>query len=235
MPGVHPSSATPSLITRTTTSTAIISNNPAASPSTVLVTVIITLTPSAAPPPPPKTSTLTQTRTLPPFTDDGLGAPYRPTSLTNTAPKPTGTGTGSYCPTGFYPCLASAGAGCCQTGRDCQTTSCPPPPVMTTIVATDGVTVVVPVGGDSPAATTGQCAGGWFLCGTEAGPVAGCCPSGYECGTASCFVQGQAGETGAVGKVVPGEAAAGGRRGAARGGGVVVVGWVVWGVARGGW
>lgn len=75
------------------------------------------------------------------------------------------------------------------------------------------------------------------MCGREAGPVAGCCPSGYECGTASCFVGGQAGETGAVGKVVPGEAAAGGRMGGGKGGGavVVVVGWVVWGVARGGW
>lgn len=25
------------------------------------------------------------------------------------------------------------------------------------------------------------------MCGRDAGPRAGCCPSGYDCGTASCF------------------------------------------------
>ena len=57
---------------------------------------------------------------------------------------------------------------------------------MTTIVNDNGVTVVVPASGAPGPVTTGRCATGWFLCGGQG--EAGCCPSGYSCGTASCSV-----------------------------------------------
>lgn len=47
---------------------------------------------------------------------------------------------------------------------------------------------------------------GWFLCGKEAGAVAGCCPSGYGCGTASCSLV-SAGATATVAKEMPGSGA----------------------------
>lgn len=119
--------------------------------------------------------------------------------------------TGTYCPTGFYACLAVYGGGCCQTGRDCQTTNCPST-AYTTIVS-GGVTIAVPASDVSAAATTGTtttgtCAGGWALCPTDAdaGPVAGCCPSGYSCGTASCFLA-TASATASVAKELPGSGA----------------------------
>lgn len=40
------------------------------------------------------------------------------------------------------------------------------------------------------------------MCGDSGGPVAGCCPSGYDCGTASCFTV-QASETQEVQKELP--------------------------------
>ena len=92
---------------------------------------------------------------------------------------------------------------------------------MTTIVNANGVTVVVPAK-DVPASTMGSCAQGWFLCGAEGGPVAGCCPSGYACGTASCSAE-IAGQTAGVAKGLPGHN--GGER--VGGGGV---GWLVGGV-----
>lgn len=57
---------------------------------------------------------------------------------------------------------------------------------------------------DAPPAPgpSSTCADGWFLCGRDAGPVAGCCPDGYDCGTASCFTA-QASETGRVQKEFP--------------------------------
>lgn len=55
---------------------------------------------------------------------------------------------------------------------------------------------------DVPASTTETCADGWFLCGASGGPTAGCCPSGYECGTASCFTA-EASQTGKVQKEFP--------------------------------
>ncbi|KAI1363791.1 hypothetical protein F5Y08DRAFT_230891 [Xylaria arbuscula] len=127
--------------------------------------------------------------------------PVRPTSSTPT------TGTSDYCPTGFYGCVASAGSGCCRTGRDCSTTSCPP--IASTTIITDGATVVVPLT-DAQAAptTTATCASGWFLCGANAGPVSGCCPSGYMCGTASCTLS-AATATATVQKELPGSAAGG--------------------------
>ncbi|KAL0777994.1 hypothetical protein CaCOL14_005646 [Colletotrichum acutatum] len=106
--------------------------------------------------------------------------PFRPTSTNSDEPPVTS----AYCPTGFYACLARAGGGCCQTGRDCATTSCPP--TESTTIISNGVTVVVPLTDVPEPQATETCASGWFLCGSEGGPVPGCCPSGYECGTASC-------------------------------------------------
>lgn len=60
---------------------------------------------------------------------------------------------------------------------------------------------MVPVG---PAATvavpTGQCASGWQTCAPEVG--GNCCPSGYQCGTASCSLV-QASQTAVAGKNSP--------------------------------
>ncbi|KAK3685470.1 hypothetical protein B0T22DRAFT_219039 [Podospora appendiculata] len=205
MTGVAP---TPTGVTTlTSTSTTVISG---AAPSTVVVTVVITITPSQAS---PVTSTTTQIVSLSPSstppqatdtatatTTDGIVPPVRPTSSNS-------DDTSTYCPTGFYPCLASAGGGCCQTGRDCQTTSCPAVS-STTFVNTHGVTVAVPASGVPATTTTGTCAGGWFLCGTEAGPLPGCCPTGYRCGTASCAAA-AAGGTATVAKELPGSSSGG--------------------------
>ncbi|KAI0186393.1 hypothetical protein EV127DRAFT_172945 [Xylaria flabelliformis] len=134
--------------------------------------------------------------------------PVRPTSSGPTTSTPTSTS--DYCPTGFYGCLATAGSGCCRTGRDCSTTSCPP--IASTTIITHGATIVVPLT-DAQAAptTTATCANGWFLCGAGGGAVPGCCPSGYMCGTASCTLS-AATATATVQKELPGNDAAGGRR-----------------------
>ncbi|KAL7814644.1 hypothetical protein V8C44DRAFT_325744 [Trichoderma aethiopicum] len=112
-----------------------------------------------------------------------------------TRPGETQTG----CPTGFYGCLATHGGGCCRTDRDCQTLSCPAP---STTIVSHGVTVVVPANDVPTATASDECASGWFLCGKDAGAVAGCCPSGYKCGTASCFTS-SASETGSLQKQQP--------------------------------
>ncbi|AEO55944.1 hypothetical protein MYCTH_2300296 [Thermothelomyces thermophilus ATCC 42464] len=230
-----PPAATPT--TLTTTSTRIVSDP---TRSTILVTVTTTVTPSG----PPVTSTVIETTTASSTrSGGGAGAPFRPTS----SPQPSGsntrtTGTGAYCPTGFYPCLARAGGGCCQTGRDCAVTTCPPPPQqseITTIVNGNGVTVVVPADGAATTATATTtadgCAAGWFLCGRDAGPDAGCCPSGYECGTASCFREG-AGATGAsVAKELPRQSGSAGEARATAGWGLVVGIGMLWGVGWGLW
>ncbi|XXH03766.1 hypothetical protein Hte_010172 [Hypoxylon texense] len=177
--------------TQTTVTSTVISSP---TPTTQVITVIVTVTPSGGGE--PVTSTTTQTTTAgntntatsTTNTNTGGGVPpYRPTSGSSTtteAPPSTST----YCPTGFYACVASAGGGCCRTGRDCSTTSCPAP-AMTTIVS-NGATIVVPATDAEAAgnalASSATCAGGWFLCGGDAGSVPGCCPSGYACGTASC-------------------------------------------------
>ncbi|KAI1761623.1 hypothetical protein GGR53DRAFT_19160 [Hypoxylon sp. FL1150] len=179
--------------TKTQTVTSTVISSP--SPTTQVITVIVTVTPSGGGE--PVTSTTTQTTTA---EDTGTGTatsttttitgggipPYRPTSGSSTTTAEA-TSSSSYCPTGFYACVASAGGGCCRTGRDCSTTSCPAP-AMTTIVS-NGATIAVPVtdaeaAGSALASST--CASGWFLCGSDAGSVPGCCPSGYNCGTASC-------------------------------------------------
>ncbi|KAL6906970.1 hypothetical protein GGI43DRAFT_396306 [Trichoderma evansii] len=145
-----------------------------------------------------------------PGTETATGAPpYRQTDATSTsststsissAPITTQSGeTQTGCPTGFYGCLATHGGGCCRTDRDCQTLSCPVP---SSTIISHGVTVVVPANDVPTATASDKCAGGWFLCGKDAGSVAGCCPSGYTCGTASCFTS-AASETNSVQKQEP--------------------------------
>lgn len=188
-------SAGPSTIT--TTQTTVIGGVP----STVVVTLTITETPSVEP------TTLTSVETVTASNDETVtGAPpYRPiSSSTETESRETtetteADDTQTGCPTGFYGCLATHGGGCCQTDRDCSTYSCPAP---STTIITDGRTVVV-LATDVPVNTASStCAGGWFLCGTAGGPVPGCCPSGYDCGTASCFTS-QASATAEVQKKFP--------------------------------
>lgn len=201
----------PGATTLTTTST----NWADGSPSTVIVTIVTTVTnpPSITTRTTVITESVSTTSTVPSSTTSGPAAPFRPTSDDNGGgPTPTG----SFCPKGFYGCLARDGGGCCQTGRDCQTTSCPPTP-MTTIIA-GGVTIAVPVadlpsGGDREEATQ-TCAGGWFLCDgdDDEGDEAGCCPSGYRCGKESCTVTSPS-ETAEVQKERPGDSAGGRVRG----------------------
>ncbi len=170
--------------TSTTTSTAAASTS--AQPTTVVVTVVVTSTPGGGVTTRTTTITSTPAATATTTTSTSGVAPVKPTLTTTTTTSSAGLPPG-YCPTGYYACLASAGGGCCQTGRNCETTSCPPPAASTTIVNVDGVTVVVPATAAAAATqSTSTCAAGWFLCGSQAGPVAGCCPSGYSCGTASC-------------------------------------------------
>ncbi|KAL7623458.1 hypothetical protein AAE478_007140 [Parahypoxylon ruwenzoriense] len=203
--------STVSVITQPqTTITSTILSTP--TPTTQIVTVIVTVTPTDGGA--PVISTTTQTTTVSGGAGGGI-PPYRPTgtSTPTTSPSPTTSSTSSpiptFCPTGFYACLASAGGGCCRTGRDCSTTSCPAG-ALTTVVATNGATVVVPAS-DAAAATrvlpSPTCAGGWYLCsGADAGPIAGCCPEGYVCGVASCTLS-AATATATVQKELPSAAA----------------------------
>lgn len=142
----------------------------------------------------------TETETEPQTTSETAEgeAPWRPTVTSGMTTDAGDTQTG--CPTGFYGCLATHGGGCCRTDRDCETHSCPAPS-KTTIVS-DGVTVIVAVDDLPEATATSTCADGWFMCGEGGGPVAGCCPSGYDCGTASCFTV-RASETQEVQKELP--------------------------------
>ena len=112
-------------------------------------------------------------------TGDGLLPPALPTSRSTT----TGTTTSRFdiCPTGFYACSAVYHGGCCQTGRDCDTTSCPT--ISSTTFTSDGVTLVVPATTGTSSGSTEKCASGWFQCADTAG--GGCCPRGYACGS-SC-------------------------------------------------
>lgn len=178
--------------TMTSTSTTLVDG----SASTVIVTVITTLTDS------PSTETRTTVRTeseSSSSSSSGAGAPFRPT---NDDDGPSN----SFCPTGFYACEARAEGGCCQTGRDCETTSCPP--VEMTTIITQGVTIAVPVDDVPDEEATQTCAGGWFLCDEddEDEDEAGCCPDGYKCGKVSCSVS-SASETAEVQKERPGSGA----------------------------
>ncbi|GAA87484.1 GPI anchored protein [Aspergillus luchuensis] len=142
------------------------------------------------------TSTHTIPKTTATQTTGDLVPPSRPTTVsTSTNSKTTTTtSTASVCPTGFYACSAVYHGGCCRTGRDCDTTSCPATP--STTLTSDGVTIVVPVATTTASTTTtstpGRCATGWFSCAQSVG--GGCCPSGYQCG-ASCTAVSTATET----------------------------------------
>ena len=107
--------------------------------------------------------------------------PVRPTGSTTSTS--TSVSTASTCPTGFYACEAYYAGGCCRTGRNCDTTSCPA--TSSTTIISSGVTIVVPVGAAATTANpTGNCASGWSTCPASVG--GNCCPIGYACGTASC-------------------------------------------------
>ncbi|KAI1133300.1 hypothetical protein F5Y10DRAFT_85728 [Nemania abortiva] len=186
--------STTSVATSTTTSTT-------STPTSTTTTSTTTTTPTTSTSTSTPTSTQTPTSTSTTESASGTGLP--PVRPTSSSPQTT-TATSAYCPTGFYACVASAGSGCCRTGRDCSTTSCPP--VASTTIITHGVTVVVPLTDAEAAATTAPaatCASGWFLCGADAGAVSGCCPSGYICGTASCTLS-AATATATVQKELPG-------------------------------
>lgn len=118
------------------------------------------------------TSTTTNTGYLTP--------PARPTSLSTQGHT---TSYADICPTGFYACSAVYHGGCCQTGRNCDTTSCPT--TSSTTFTSDGETIVVPVTSKAfnGPHSAGKCAQGWFSCADTAG--GGCCPFGFACGT-SC-------------------------------------------------
>lgn len=126
------------------------------------------------------TTTATTTATSTESTTGDLVPPARPTSLSTATAEHTNTlPITSACPTGFYACSAVYQGGCCRTGRDCETTSCPV--TSSTTVVSSGVTVVVPAPNMTPRG--GHCAQGWFSCADTAG--GGCCPRGFACGS-SC-------------------------------------------------
>ncbi|KAI1270557.1 hypothetical protein F5Y18DRAFT_15934 [Xylariaceae sp. FL1019] len=221
--------STVTAITSTTTSTTMITWP---TPTTSVVTVTVIITPTTSPADTTSTHTVTSTASDDSSTSTNTGGglpPDRPTSsapTTSTTKSPTTTKSSStytpdYCPTGFYACVASAGSGCCRTGRDCSTTSCPPV-ASTTVVNGNGATVVVPVSDADAVTTTASCANGWFKCGADAGDVPGCCPSGYACGTASCTLS-AATATATVQKELPGNVASSSKPGA----GVVILGLLI--------
>ncbi|KAL4796452.1 hypothetical protein BDV19DRAFT_81845 [Aspergillus venezuelensis] len=139
-----------------------------------------------------------------------LSPPDRPTSASTTTSSESETETS--CPTGFYACAAVYQGGCCQTGRDCDTTSCPV--MSSSTFVSDGRTIVIAEPTDAPSADEGsdsddsnrdgsgtsQCATGWFSCADTVG--GGCCPTGYACG-ASCTAVPTASTTGTVAKEAP--------------------------------
>ncbi|OQE00409.1 hypothetical protein PENVUL_c052G01264 [Penicillium vulpinum] len=97
----------------------------------------------------PCSSSTTSSHTSKTTTSDGLAPPARPTNLSTVTSVTRGE---DVCPTGFYACSAVHHGGCCRTGRDCDTTSCPIT-YSTTMISND-VTIVAPV-----ATTTAQSGG----------------------------------------------------------------------------
>lgn len=120
-------------------------------------------------------------------TNDSLAPPARPTNLSTVTSATRG---GDVCPTGFYACSAVYQGGCCRTGRDCDTTSCPT--TSSTTIISDGVTIVAPVATTTQHSGGNRCARGWFHCADTVG--GGCCPMGFACG-ASCTARDIAFET----------------------------------------
>lgn len=151
--------------------------------SIVTVTVYSTAMMSTATytaPPEPSSSPSTPSRTSTDSTGD-FAPPARPTSLTTaTTSRGSSSETRSICPVGFYACSAIYQGGCCRTGRQCDTTSCPETS-STTVESNADRTIVAPADATS---TTSQCAGGWFSCAADMG--GGCCPTGFVCGSVSC-------------------------------------------------
>ncbi|KAJ6142793.1 hypothetical protein N7471_002246 [Penicillium samsonianum] len=111
-------------------------------------------------------------------TNDSLAPPARPTNLSTVTSV---TRSDDVCPTGFYACSAVYLGGCCRTGRDCDTTSCPI--TSSTTIVSDGVTIIAPVATTTQHSGGNRCAQGWFHCADTVG--GGCCPIGFACG-ASC-------------------------------------------------
>ncbi|KAL4813667.1 hypothetical protein BDW67DRAFT_103187 [Aspergillus spinulosporus] len=152
-------------------------------------------------------TTTTTTSTITSSTGN-LTPPDRPTSLSTTTSSETET----ICPTGFYACAAVYQGGCCQTGRNCDTTSCPA--ISSTTIETEGRTIIIaePTTSAATAASNQEsgartCATGWFSCADTVG--GGCCPTGYACG-ASCTAVPTASTTGTVAKEAPTAASIGG-------------------------
>ncbi|KAL2785060.1 hypothetical protein BJX66DRAFT_315691 [Aspergillus keveii] len=177
--------------------------------STTLTTTTIETVPTVTSTSTPETTTTTTTSDTSSETSSDttsststdLSSPDRPTSLSTS----TTSSTEPSCPTGFYACAAVYQGGCCRTGRDCDTTSCPAIP-STTIVSNDQ-TIVIPEAtttatssGGSGSSSSG-CASGWFSCADTVG--GGCCPSGYACGEESCTAAPAASTSGTVAKEDP--------------------------------
>lgn len=156
---------------------------------------------TAAPPVRPTTlTTIDETTT----TTLSASSQATPTSTSPTTTSTSGSTTVTGCPTGFYACSAYYQGGCCQTGRNCDTTSCPAG-ASTTLVNSDGLTIVAPTGSGitAPGTTlTGACAKGWATCAASLG--GGCCPSGYQCGATSCAASATGGA--GTGKMAPNSA-----------------------------
>ncbi|OOQ85264.1 putative GPI anchored protein [Penicillium brasilianum] len=150
---------------------------------------------------------------------ESLTPPARGTSITTTTHSATTRI--DVCPTGFYACSAVYNGGCCQTNRDCDTTSCPT--TSSTTFTSDGKTIVIPVttASSGSSRTAGKCPGGWFSCADTAGDD--CCPSGYACGASICTATGSVATT--VAKEAP----------TSNGAGVERVSGVVLGVGLAGW
>ena len=123
-------------------------------------------------------SEVTSTTTVKP------GAPILPTSQSISAATVKTTTAVANCPTGFYMCSAVYLGGCCRVGRDCHTTSCPPQDTKT-LISSGRTIYVTGAGGAAATGGGGSCANGWFSC--PALDNGGCCPSGYQCGQASCI------------------------------------------------
>lgn len=144
------------------------------------------------------TSTPEPTTTSSTSSTGDLSPPDRPTSSTTS----TSSETEASCPTGFYACSAVYHGGCCQTGRDCDTTSCPALP--STTIVSNGQTIVAAeptsTADDSEESGPKECASGWFSCADTVG--GGCCPTGYACGS-SCTAVPAGSTTGTVDKVAP--------------------------------
>ncbi|KAL1874970.1 hypothetical protein Plec18167_005638 [Paecilomyces lecythidis] len=182
----------------------------------LIATVTVTVHPTVTRPHSSSTSSLVQTTSSTSITSSettgGLVPPARPTSVstitTEESSSTTGTTTsapsGSVCPTGFYACSAVYHGGCCRTGRNCDTTSCPI--TSSSTFTSDGRTIVVPAGTTTGSAASGsgtgvaRCASGWFSCADTAG--GGCCPTGFACGT-SCMATAGSSATGSVPKAQP--------------------------------